>query len=103
MAATLFLLSQYENAIGREVLVKRAVWPTEPVDDEAVRGWRAVIVRVKKGGSRKTPVEQVQYSLQYSLVCPTPPTPLLPTQMIAKCNGHDYTFNFNDINISPIT
>ena len=30
MAATLFLLSQYENAIGREVLVKRAVWPTEP-------------------------------------------------------------------------
>ena len=56
--------------------MKRAVWPEEPVDDEAVRGWRAVIVKVKKGGSRKKPVEQVKYRLQYTYC--TPSTPLLP-------------------------
>ena len=59
--------------------MKRAVWPEEPVDDEAVRGWRAVIVKVKKGGSRKKPVEQVKYRLQYSLLCPTLLHPIYST------------------------
>ena len=51
--------------------MKRAVWPEEPVDDEAVRGWRAVIVKVKKGGSRKKTVEQVGSSRRLELQRPS--------------------------------